>query len=160
MGWCMYCSSRFPTEFPNDVTFLALAPQNIQYLHVTSPLRPTGPRAWIHPVLTPSSAPEPERKPSVPAESTPRTNVLPAEVDSVMMKLVWCEPCSLMCTMATAREGTVLRVAGARGARSCRLLVGLVVRGFASWGDCRSIRLVKKSVRRGLVRRRPTSRWL
>jgi hypothetical protein len=29
MGWCMYCSSRVSTEFPNDVTFLALAPQNI-----------------------------------------------------------------------------------------------------------------------------------
>jgi hypothetical protein len=44
---------------------------------------------------------------NTPTKSTPRTNVLLATVDSVTMQSVGCEPCSLMCAMVAAREGTV-----------------------------------------------------
>jgi hypothetical protein len=50
---------------------------------------------------------------NTPTESTPRMNVLLATVDTVTMQSVGCdscEPCSLMCAMAAAREGTVRTV--------------------------------------------------
>jgi hypothetical protein len=65
--------------------------------------------ARTDPYLRAETIPKPSAKrvlafTNTPAESTPRTNVLPAEVDSVTMQSAWCEPCSQMCEMAA---GTV-----------------------------------------------------
>lgn len=111
---CLYCF--FPSPTPNSPTMWPLSSLLlIMYLYVTRPSKPTGPRAWILPVLIPTSVPNPYRNPSakrvlaftnVPAESTPRQNVAAARSSSVTMQSVWCELCALMCEMAAASEGT------------------------------------------------------
>ena len=112
---CLYLF--FPSPAPNSPTTCPSPPLlRSTYLYVTSPSSPTGPRAWMRPVLIPTSVPNPYRKPSakrvdaftnVPAESTPRQNVRAAVSFSVTMLSVWCEECALMCAIAAASEGTV-----------------------------------------------------
>lgn len=80
-----------------------------------TPSSPTGPRACVLPVETPTSVPNPYRNPSAnrvlaltytPAESIPRLNARAFASDSVTIASVWCDECELMCAMAAERDGT------------------------------------------------------
>lgn len=82
-----------------------------------TPSSPTGPRACVLPVETPTSVPNPYLNPSAkrvlaltytPAESIPRENARALSSDSVTMQSVWWDECELMWAMAAAQEGTAL----------------------------------------------------